>query len=140
MLLMDADYLIKPTWLWWFCTRRDASSSRFRLESAQSQQPSSFFFVSLLPFLPPIPRRTLSPSGHLARTRARREVTRERSRAFLTSPSSFPRLGKVFPFRRLTTSALLLLSDYCAAVTAVCRSACIKDDSFSGKYQCLRPA
>jgi len=75
-----------------------------------------------------------------ARARARREVTRERSRAFrltlLLPPSTFP-------FRRLetlTTSALLLLSDYCAAVTAVCRFACIKGDSFSGKYQFLRPA
>lgn len=127
------------------CTRKGAPSSCFRLESVVSVFPSFHR-----------PRRSLRSLRHLSRTE--RETTHEISylcRARISRslqpplryiPSPFLSslslsLFVLHPslFASYQPLALLLLSDYCAAVTAVCRSACIRVIHFLGNISSCAP-
>jgi len=125
------------------CTRKGAPSSCFRLESVVSVFPS---------FLRP--RESLLSLRHLSTLVLRREKRPTKSPTFVVRASLDPPLRSLPPPRLSLASlfvlypslfasyqplALLLLSDYCAAVTAVCRSACIRVIHFLGNISSCAP-
>lgn len=131
------------------CTRKGAPSSCFRLESVVSVFPSFLRFPGspFSPFVtyPPSaygerndPRNLLPSScAHLSIHSPHPPALRSLPPPFPPSPSLFVLYPSLFA--RYQPLALLLLSDYCAAVTAVCRSACIRVIHFLGNISSCAP-